>query len=60
MREYQIKIDPFPFIALQELRIEQEINKHGKAWIAMRIKDEWKNTYMNTLLEETWVRIIGK
>lgn len=60
MREYQIKIDPFPFIALQELRMEQEINKHGKAWIAMRIKDEWKNAYMNALLEETWVKIMAK
>lgn len=60
MRECQIQIGPFPFVSLQELRIEQEINELGKAWVTMRIKDEWKDSYMNTLLGETWIRIIGK
>lgn len=60
MKEYQIKIDPFPFITLQELRIEQEINRHGKVQAVMRIKDEWKDAYMTTLLGETWVKVIGK
>ena len=60
MKEYQIKIEPFPFIALQELRIEQEINRHGKVQAVIRIKDEWKDAYMTTLLGETWVKVIGK
>ena len=54
MKEYQIKIDPFPFIALQELRIEQEINRHGKVQAVMRIKDEWKDAYMTTLLGKSY------
>lgn len=59
MRDYQIKIEPFEFIALQELKIKQKINAHAVAEVTMRIKDEWKEKYMGILSGETWVRITG-
>lgn len=57
MRDYQIKIEPFAYIALQEMSISQTINEHAAAVATMRIKDEWKEKYMGILAGETWVRI---
>lgn len=59
MRDYQIKIEPFEYIALQELTINRTINKHATATVTMRIKDEWKEKYMGVLAGETWVRMTG-
>ena len=59
MRDYQIKIEPFEYIALQEFTINRTINEHAAATLTMRIKDEWKEEYMGILAEETWVRITG-
>lgn len=59
MRDYQIKIEPFEYIALQEFTINRTINEHATATLTMRIKDEWKEEYMGILAEETWVRITG-
>lgn len=59
MREYQIKIEPFNFIALQELNIKRKINEHAKATIAMRIKDEWKEQFIGILSKKTWVKVTG-
>ena len=57
MRDYQIKIEPFAYIALQEFTIKRTINEHSAATLSMRIKDEWQEEYMGILAEETWVRI---
>lgn len=59
MRDYQIKVEPFAYIALQDLAIKRTINEHATAALTMRIKDEWKEEYMGTLAKETWVRITG-
>ena len=59
MRDYQIKIQPFEYTALQKLNIVREINHHAVAEIAMRIKDELKDQYMAQLMNETWVRILA-
>lgn len=59
MRDYQIKIEPFEYIALQEFTINRMINAHATASLVMRIKDEWKEEYMGILAGETWVRITG-
>lgn len=59
MREYQIKIEPFEFIALREMRIEQKANEHAKAVIAIQIKDDNEAQYMGVLSDETWVKILG-
>ncbi len=60
MREIQIQIELFAYVALQKLTISQSINQHGEARVIMRIKDEWKEAYLETLRKPTWVRIMGK
>ena len=60
MREVQIQIEPFAYIALQKLTISQSINQHGEANVSMRINDEWKEAYLGTFMKPTWVMIIGK
>lgn len=59
MREYQIKIEPFQYIALQELTIRSAVNDHAKASVTMRIKDSNREQYMSLLMKQTWVKIIG-
>lgn len=57
MRDYQIKLEPFTFIALKDLKIIQEVNHHAAAEIVVRIKDELQEEYLSTLMNETWVKI---
>lgn len=59
MREFQIKIEPFEFIALRKLEIDQKVNEHAKAEVTMCIEDDKQDTYMGILSGETWVKIIG-
>ena len=59
MREYQIKVEPFEYIALRQLKIEQKVNEHAKAQISMHIKDDMQEPYMDILSGETWVKVIG-
>lgn len=59
MREYQIKTEPFEFIALQELKIERKVNQHAKAEMTMRIRDDRQEQYLGILSGETWVKIEG-
>lgn len=59
MREFQIKIEPFEFIALRKLEINRQVNEHAKAEITMCIEDNKQDTYMRLLSGETWVKIIG-
>lgn len=57
MRDYQIKMEPFGYIALLNLKINQEINQHAKAMIEVRIKEDLVHKYLDTLVEETWVKL---
>lgn len=57
MRDYQIKIEPFEFVALLELKLDQKVNNHAKASIIMRIKDQYKEQYATILAKEMWVKI---
>lgn len=59
MREYQIKIEPFEFIALRELKIDRKVNEHTMAEITMCIENDKQMEYMKILSGETWVKIIG-
>lgn len=59
MRDYQIKIQPFEYTALQKLEILREINNHAVVEVTMRIRDELKDQYMAQLMSETWVRILA-
>lgn len=54
MRETKIKIKPFSFVSLEDIRIEQKVNEHAKAVVyglldSERIKERrnginWFNT----------------
>ena len=46
MRDYQIKIEPFEYVAIQELKITQTINEHAGAEFVMRIRDGLAEQYM--------------
>lgn len=59
MREYQIKAEPFEFIALRGLKINRKVNEHTKAEITMCIEDDNQEKYMGILSSDTWVKIIG-
>lgn len=59
MREYHIEIEPFKYIALQNLTIKNVINDHAGASVTMRIKDSYKEQYMALLMKQTWVKITG-
>lgn len=59
MREYQIKVEPFDFISIKNLKIERRVNEHTKAEITMCIKDDNQEKYMRILAGETWVKITG-
>ncbi len=59
MRDYQIKIEPFEYVAIQELKISQTINEHAGAEFVMRIRDGLAEQYMGLLSEKLWVRMIG-
>ena len=52
MRDYQIKIEPFEYIALQEFTINRTINEHVAATLTMRIKDEWKEKYTDIITKK--------
>ena len=59
MRVEQIKIEPFEFIELRKLHIEQNINEHAKAEVVMLLKDGWEESYIDKLSKETWVKVTG-
>ncbi len=57
MRDYEIKIEPFEYIALKELKIDRKVNCHAGAEVRLRIKDGMEEQYMGALIKQTWVRI---
>ena len=59
MREYQIRIEPFQYTALQDLTIRHEVNRHAQASVAMRIRDKDRERYLSVLAQQTWVKIEG-
>lgn len=59
MREYQIKIEPFEYIAMQEFTISRGVDGHAKAELAMLIRDDKEEPYVGMLTGETWVKITG-
>ncbi|MDE6912397.1 MAG: hypothetical protein K2P35_01700, partial [Lachnospiraceae bacterium] len=59
MRETQINITPFNYVALYQLTINRNINEHAKADITISIKNDLEEQYMEMLSNETWVKITG-
>ncbi len=50
MSDYQIKIEPFEYVALQDIRIHKGINCHADAELVLRIKDGRREAYLSMLL----------
>ena len=59
MRENQIKIEPFEFVSIQELKIMRMVNDHARASVSVQIKDVWEERYIGILSGEIWVKITG-
>ena len=60
MRDYQIKIEPFEYVALQDIRIHKGINCHADAEIILRIKDDRREAYLSRLYADTWVKVTAE
>ena len=50
MRENQIKIEPFEFVSIQELKIMRTVNDHARASVSVQIKDAWEERYIGILI----------
>ena len=46
MRENQIRIEPFEFVSIQELKIMRTVNDHARASVSVQIKDAWEERYI--------------
>ncbi|MDR2888969.1 MAG: phage late control D family protein [Lachnospiraceae bacterium] len=59
MRDYQIKVEPFSYIALRELTVEKQTGEHARAIVRIHIADDKKDEYKNRLIgqAEQWVKI---
>ncbi len=60
MRDYQIKIEPFEYVALQDMEIHKGINCHADAKLILRIKDDRRDAYLGRLYADTWVKVIAE
>ena len=62
MREYNIKTGPVTFLDIMELRIEEEVNRHGRAVLSGHITDEQEEEYLGLLTGNVWesVQAVGK
>ena len=60
MRDYQIKIEPFEYVALQDMEIHKGINCHADAKLILRIKDDRRDAYLGRLYADTWVKVTAE
>lgn len=60
MREYYVWTDKYDFISIEEMEVIQSLNDHGKACIKGVFREKDKEAYVQSLLEEQWVKIIVK
>lgn len=60
MREYFLLTDKFEFINIEELEVIKSINDHGKASIKGLIHEKNKESYLQALMNEQWVKILVK
>lgn len=57
MRDYQIIISSFEYVALLELNIHKCVNEHAKAEVLLRIMENKAEEYLRSLLGEMWTKI---
>lgn len=60
MKANKIKIAPFEFIIIKELRIERVTGEHAKAHISGYIRDETVEEYRHLLLADIWVTVTAE
>ena len=59
MKEYNIRTSPVSFLAILELRMEREVNRHGKVTVTGYIADEDEEKYLKMLTGEIWEKVEG-
>lgn len=59
MKEYNIRTSPVSFLAILELRMEREVNRHGKVTVTGYIADEEEEKYLKMLTGEIWEKVEG-
>lgn len=59
MREYHIRTSPVEFLAILELKMEKEINRHGRLDITGYIEDGQEEEYLRLLSGEVWEKVEG-
>lgn len=57
MREYNIRTSPVEFLDILELRVDEEINQHGKMVISGHISDEDEEKYLGLLSGDVWEKV---
>ena len=58
MRETKVKIDPFGFVCLEDIEIDQKVNEHARAVVYGLLDSEHMDEYREMLLnDDLWVKI---
>ena len=58
MRETKVKIDPFGFVCLEDIEIDQKVNEHARAMVYGLLDSEHMDEYQEMLLnDDLWVKI---
>lgn len=60
MRDYQLKMEPFEYVALQDVEIHKGLNCHAQARIVIRVKDDRKEEYLSMLSADTWLKVTAE
>ena len=58
MRETKVRIDPFGFVSLEDIQIDQKVNEHARAVVYGLLDSEHIDGYREMLLDDDlWVKI---
>lgn len=60
MRDYQIRIEPFDYVALQDMEIHRGTGCHADMRIILRIKDDRRERYLSILSADTWLKVTAQ
>lgn len=54
MKEYNIKMSPLEFLTVLDLKVEKEMNQHGRLVVSGYIEDEKEEAYLEALSNSVW------
>ena len=57
MREYNIKAAPISFLAILDIKKEEELNCHGKMTITGYIRDDGEEESLRILRGDVWEKV---